>query len=1676
MQKVDALMIGNELNGAGVKDKTLPASKLKTDTDADKIQLENLSAEVLENMSGQAAATANTAAATADQATADALDAAALAESKAALADEKAAYAVTKADLAQTAKDHADQKAALAQTQADYAKTQGDYGKAQGDYAKAQGDLAKGVVAGVIPNATQAASGLMSPTDKIFVEKQIPAIIMGSKVVTTSTASYTGKLNGNMTSNPHISRVNSSETLATPTSGSEVSDTSYTRMQIRDATYASPSITVANRIPQQYFSFDLIAHVERTYGILIPGSSISEKVSWLRASVIDLRADWYGFGANPTGSKANFTMWNSASSFWNAPTSHSNNSTAALAFSSSSILSRIDNNGFTHFLAYTEPSDGTTTSIVHTDYIELRVQLAVDITTNLIPATQSTSGAMSSLDKVVLDKTIPSVFMGNKLALQSAANFVGKMAGSTTANPHIAKYAGRTTIPDPSSANYAEYVNDGGNPNIAYSKLSVSDGLVSIVSTAGAVNMMAMQLFSFNLIEHVQRTYGMIPGVSTADKVAWLKSNVSKIVGNWNGLGSSPTGNKANLTAWNAEGNAWFTTIRSHNVNTITKLELNIISLTATIGRVIDSNGFVHFLAYAEATDGVVPSTIQTDYVELVVELTTDIKSNLLLNGVQGYKLTKDDGLVIRLADNTDLNTILDTGLYYIVTPPNAPEPNNGWYIDVKKLTSVYVTQKATMNNATRQTEYVRHFFNGAWTPWSRSTDTKQTISSFMGASVVDQSIANYVGKVSGSTTANPHIGGRRTESFLGDPTVSNQWVEYADTGGNAYSRIGMLDGLLSTTATGTSGRMAIDKWSFNLISHIERTYGPIPASDVTGKVAWIKTNVKSLTANWYGFGTSPTGNKATFTAWFGSWETGTVNATNIPSKLTRTYTDPTLIANRIQADGFVHFLAYAEPSDGTTASSINTDYVELVVEVSTNAKTNLLAQGFQGHKLTTDTGTAITPPNGTDFNSLVDTGYYVYSNDNAHKGSPNGYPFWLVEVTKYSATLSVQTWKGIVHDEVFMRRTVTGGWSPFRKNVDENALANVMMGNKPTLFSTASFLGKVAGSTTANPHTVKFWATIGTLNPPNGSWNEAIQSGYNNMTSVDGTLYRATNNVSGGQIQHIFNFNLLEHIQRTYGTIPGATTADKALWLKTNISRLTFNWWGFGSSPAGNRATLRLWNGTNWATFNTVATHTNASTAKLSDAMITSAQIGVGIQSDGFVHALVYAEASDGTTLSDLNTDAVSLDVELSTDIKTNLLLNGVQGHKLTQDDSVLITPANFTNFDTVTNSGMYRYAIDNNHTGAPDSSGYWTVFVQKYTSNSGTQFWICVSGDQAYFRRMSGGVWSPWRKVVDSKSLIGTLMGNSVTDQSLMNFVGKVSGSTTVNPHVVTQRNSVGLETATSTAFEFADARYQVIVSADGLTTSTTTSVNGEQSKHRFSFNVLAHVERLYGTVPGVDIAGKIAWLKTNITKLTATWHGFGTGPTGNKASLTRWDANAGAWLSTAVTGTTHTGSGVLPLTFTPGVATSIDANGFMHLLVFAEPSDGTTASVINTDFVEVKVDLDTSLKKNLAPVWVDAVLQNGWVEFEAGQKPQYSLGSDGFVTLKGAVKSGTFGSSTPAYYLPSGMRPPRTVYLFATGVVGNVYRVIINSTGNVYIEQSVGSNGNAFVSLDGIRFPIN
>jgi hypothetical protein len=199
----------------------------------------------------------------------------------------------------------------------------------------------------------------------------------------------------------------------------------------------------------------------------------------------------------------------------------------------------------------------------------------------------------------------------------SEADFIGKVSGSVVENANrFAARGGATALLPP--------IIDG-SANFYESAQSVINNLASInglyATTVGAANLqLAQQLSSINLIEHLIREYGVAtfgPMATVAERITWLKANISKLVGNAWVFGSGPAGNKAYFSVWSNTGNSWFN-FGSHALSTVGKLSG---SSNSPIASILDNNGFVHYLAYADASNGTIPSTINTDFFNLEVHL-----------------------------------------------------------------------------------------------------------------------------------------------------------------------------------------------------------------------------------------------------------------------------------------------------------------------------------------------------------------------------------------------------------------------------------------------------------------------------------------------------------------------------------------------------------------------------------------------------------------------------------------------------------------------------------------------------------------------------------------------------------------------------------------------------------------------------------------------------------------------------------------------------------------------------------------------------------------------------------------------------------------------------------------------------------------------------------------------
>jgi hypothetical protein len=189
------------------------------------------------------------------------------------------------------------------------------------------------------------------------------------------------------------------------------------------------------------------------------------------------------------------------------------------------------------------------------------------------------------------------------------------------------------------------------------------------------------------------------------------------------------------------------------------------------------------------------------------------------------------------------------------------------------------------------------------------------------------------------------------------------------------------------------------------------------------------------------------------------------------------------------------------------------------------------------------------------------------------------------------------------------------------------------------------------------------------------------------------------------------------------------------------------------------------------------------------------------------------------------------------------------------------------------------------------------------------------------------------------------------------ISNFENKVFGSTLENPHIAKYRGGSVLDAPSVFTSEFSATDIVKFQTLNGTYASVAGTNSSDIGKALFSFDIISAVERNIGTIPKTLLADKVQWVKDNSNRLTANWWGFGSSVGGNKAKLTRWLTDTSSWYGSPVINTLGV---VSKVSMSPGASNAIDTSGFVHFLAYAEPSDGTTASTINTDYIELEIEL--------------------------------------------------------------------------------------------------------------------
>lgn len=227
---------------------------------------------------------------------------------------------------------------------------------------------------------------------------------------------------------------------------------------------------------------------------------------------------------------------------------------------------------------------------------------------------------------------------------------------------------------------------------------------------------------------------------------------------------------------------------------------------------------------------------------------------------------------------------------------------------------------------------------------------------------------SDFTGKVAGSIVENGNIFKRSSSPTLQSP--SGTWVENTQEN---YDSIMKLDESVSRYAYMTNGAIASKLISYNALRILEKNFPSIfkNTTTIAEKVAIAKSKIKKFLYKGWAKASGPTGalcSHSMFNPISALWVATATSTGNsiIERSIGSANTSTPAYLNE---DGFYYFTVYAEPSNGTIASSVSVDYtsMELTVKfnvsefVATKAQYEALKSSYTALKLVVDTHIADT-------------------------------------------------------------------------------------------------------------------------------------------------------------------------------------------------------------------------------------------------------------------------------------------------------------------------------------------------------------------------------------------------------------------------------------------------------------------------------------------------------------------------------------------------------------------------------------------------------------------------------------------------------------------------------------------------------------------------------------------
>lgn len=210
------------------------------------------------------------------------------------------------------------------------------------------------------------------------------------------------------------------------------------------------------------------------------------------------------------------------------------------------------------------------------------------------------------------------------------------------------------------------------------------------------------------------------------------------------------------------------------------------------------------------------------------------------------------------------------------------------------------------------------------------------------------------------------------------------------------------------------------------------------------------------------------------------------------------------------------------------------------------------------------------------------------------------------------------------------------------KAETDVNVIYQIIGKENFEMAFTMDFKEKVKGSVNENPNTL-FGLGTTTLPRPSEMTTEVVQERYTAISEMDGNTVNSTITDNAYFPKFGAKWNLVEHVKKVLGeeyflTLGAATLAQQVALLRTKITSLSGNSYGYGHSPSGYKISMGSWLRTT-NTWESVVSHASDTISKLT-IDIDKPLISNYIDDNGFFYTLVYSDPSDGKTATKVVTD----------------------------------------------------------------------------------------------------------------------------------------------------------------------------------------------------------------------------------------------------------------------------------------------------------------------------------------------------------------------------------------------------------------------------------------------------